>query len=116
MTTKSLDEIFDEATREMFRSIELSDYMEESDFCFCYADHGFVIEGAGRVGGTWFADGDGYWNPRECSLKDGYGFLEELTVNRYDEETDEEIELSPEEIDFIYSLLEKELSEYMETY
>ena len=75
MTTKTLDEIFDEVAQYMCSRVELSAYDEQDAFSFSYDGHGYYIEGSGRVGGDWYSDGDGYWTPREYYLKNGWGYL-----------------------------------------
>ena len=116
MIAKTLDETFDELVANMCDSIELGANDEDSSFSFYYEDYGYLIEGSGRVGGNWCEDGDGYWTPREYYLKYGWGYLDELTITHYDEETDEETEFPDEIVNGIFSRLDKELSRYMKNY
>lgn len=116
MITKTLDEIFDEIAENMCDNIEFSAYDEDTSFSFCYEEHGYYIEGSGIVGGDWYEDGDGYWAPREYYLKYGWGYLNELSITHYDEETDEETEFPDEVVNDIFGRLDKELSDYMKSY
>ena len=116
MTTKSLDEIFDDVALKMCESIELSAYDGDTSFGFCYEEHGYSIEGSGRVGGDWYEEGDGYWEPRENYLENGWGYLNELSITHIDEETDEETEFTEDTVKDITKRLDKELSEFMKHY
>ena len=52
-----LDDIFFEVLDCVLSQID----GEKSNFSFCYDNHGYVIEGYGRVEGVWATSGDGYF-------------------------------------------------------
>lgn len=100
----------------MTESIELDAYDNREDVCFTHEAHGFLIEGAGVVGGEWREYGDGYWEPVEYALHRGWGRITELLVTQIDDETGEETEIPEEDITELRVRLEKELNEHMRHY
>ena len=69
-----LDDIFFEVLDCVLSQID----GEKSNFSFCYDNHGYVIEGYGRVEGVWARSGDGYFEPIEYHLRGGRGSLGEV--------------------------------------
>lgn len=104
-----LDDIFFEVLDCMLSRIDC----EKSDFSFCYDNHGYVIEGYGRVEGVWERSGDGYLEPIEFHLCGGRGSLTEFTICYCDEVLEEVIEYGGDVVVAYKNKLEKLLESYM---
>ena len=115
MTLKSLENIFEKVVKSMCESIEIFEGDEIADLNFFYEDDEYLIEGIGSVGGIWYRDGDGYETPQETYLKNGWGYLTELSIFTVDKNGDEN-EVSLEIENDYRQRLEKKLSACMKTF
>lgn len=104
-----LDDIFFEVLDCVLSQID----GEKSNFSFCYDNHGYVIEGYGRVEGVWARSGDGYFEPIEYHLRGGRGSLTEFTVCYCDGILGEVVEYSEDVVVAYKEKLERYLESYM---
>ncbi|MDE7180297.1 MAG: hypothetical protein K2N88_03790 [Muribaculaceae bacterium] len=83
------------------------DYEDNS---FIYEEDGWSIEVNYRCCGEFCNDPGDYWTPPCYDLIRAWGEVTEITACHYDEETDEEIEFSDEDLKVLWDAFEEELS------
>lgn len=86
-----------------------SDY--ESNYV-CYEEDGWCIEISFRCCGDWSHDDGDYWTPASSSLNGAYGEVTEITAYHYDEESGEESEFSDDDLNEMWSALDKALESF----
>lgn len=117
MIPQILDTVFGEIVECMLDSVELGIYETESKFDFCFEKYGYTITGRGRVGGDWIDNGNDGWNdPIDYYLKNGWGYIDELEVLYTDTLTEEETCFDEDVVRELQKRLESDLKDYMNDY
>lgn len=78
---------------------------------FCYEEDGWLIEVTYECCGEWDNDPGDYWTPPSSDLRRAWGEVTEISAYHYDEETDEETEFSEDDLNELWSALDKELED-----
>ena len=115
--TPNLESIYSELSEYIRDSVELGTYDDESKFDFCFEKYGYTVEGSGHVGGDWKDNGNDGWNdPLDYYLENGWGCIDDLEVYYTDPETGEEACFEENIISKLRSRLEEDLEDYMSDY
>lgn len=85
-----------------------SDY--ESN-CITYEEDGWFIEITYKCSGEWDNDPGDYWTPPCYDLIKAWGEVEEITASHYDEDTEEEVEFTDDDLNELWKALDKELED-----
>ena len=113
----SLDTIFDEIVECMYDSIELYIYEDNRRFDFCFEKYGYTITCNGCVGGEWNDNGNnGFTEPIEYYLENGWGRINKLEIYFTDSNTDEETYFDQESVMVLKKRLENNLNDFMSNY
>lgn len=84
---------------ECYRGRCEDDYEEEmADNFVCYDEDGWCIEISYQCCGIWDKDRGDYFTPPSCELRRSWGVVTDIFAMHYDEETDEEIKFSGDEL------------------
>lgn len=78
---------------------------------FCYEEDCWLIEVTYECCGEWDNDPGDYWTPPSSDLRRAWGEVTEISAYHYDEETDEETEFSEDDLNELWSALDKELED-----
>lgn len=85
-----------------------SDY--ETNY-FYYEEDGWNIEVTYKCAGDWDSDPGDYWTPPCHNLRRAWGEVEDISVYHYDDDTDEEVEFSGDDLNELWKALDKELED-----
>lgn len=77
--------------------------------CFTYDEGGWYIEVIYNCSGDYHCESGNYWDEPSCDLISASGEVEEISASYLDEETDEEIEFSGEDLDELWSAINRAL-------
>lgn len=77
----------------------------------CYEENGWLIEITYKCCGEWDNDPGDYWTPPSRDLVKAWGEITEISTYHNDEETDEETEFSKEDVNELWSALDKVLED-----
>lgn len=75
----------------------------------CFEEDGYCIEGSFSIAADIIEDGDGYWTPCETIVTDASVTVDSLEVSWCDPDTDEEVEVSEDEINSLWDYIEKKV-------
>lgn len=97
--------------RKSDHKIGISEYDEDQyeDNHFIYDQDGWNIEIDYRCCGKWYNDLGDYWNPPCTDLIRAWGNVSNMSVSYYDENTDDEIDFSSDELKEFHSEINKVL-------
>lgn len=79
--------------------------------CFTYEEDGWYVEVHYECCGEYESDPGDYWNPPYCELIRAWGEVSEINVSYYDEDTEEEITFSEEELAEFFAPFDKLLKD-----
>lgn len=85
-----------------------SDYKTNN---FYYEEDGWSIEVTYKCAGDWDNDPGDYWTPPCHDLRRAWGEVEDISVYHYDDDTDEEVEFSGDDLNELWKALDKELED-----
>lgn len=86
--TSALDDIFPDVVAALIGNISINPYKGHERLWLTYENGGFEFECEYTVGGEWYNSGDGYAVPYDPRMKNGWAYVDSLSITRHDEDTD----------------------------
>lgn len=83
-----------------------NEYLDNS---FMFEEDGWLIEIDYSCTGNWDIEPETYWEPGCCEIIDGWGKVDEIRASYFDENTEEYIEFSKEDLTDFYEAINKNL-------